>query len=256
MRPVPNGDKRGDISQYLVHLTRDNRGQFKKTGRKARENFESILADGMIKAKGIHCLHGNEVKKLEAEVRSKFRVVCFTATPLDQIHNLIGIPGRTINLEAYGYVFDKSFLMGKGAQEAIYINDYSTDHRFRAAFDAVYQKAVLTNFTGISSAMLPFVNVRHSGHDFAWEREWRVVGSVAFEPEDLVCVILPERAHDLREEMDRRGIAVVSPGWSYERVIEAFAEQKRRSMEIWKEKYLKRARGKRPLKLAQLLIGP
>src|SRR5262245_3160827 len=107
------GQAREDLSRFLVHLTRDSRAQYKVTGKTALDNFESILDEGMIRAKGIHCLHGKEVKKLDQKIQSKFRVACFTETPLDQIDHLIGIPGRTINLEAFGFVFEKSFLVEK-----------------------------------------------------------------------------------------------------------------------------------------------
>jgi hypothetical protein len=245
------GQDREDLSRFLVHLTRDSRAQYKVTGKTASENFESILDEGMIRAKGIHCLHGKEVKKLDQKIQSKFRVACFTETPLDQIEHLIGIPGRTINLDAYGFVFEKSFLVGKGAQPAIYVNNYAANNVHRAAFDRVFQMSVSGKFTGTMWPMLPLVNVMHGRHDFNWEREWRVIGSVDFEASDLVCVILPEDEEDLRENMAYRGIAAISPGWSYEQMLAEIAGQQRRTRAIWKDKYVQRAKGKPPLRLVK-----
>ena len=42
----------------------------------------------------------------------------------------------------------------------------------------VYSIAAKGNFTGKTWRILPFVNVMHDGHDFAWEREWRVAANV------------------------------------------------------------------------------
>jgi hypothetical protein len=84
--------------------------------------------------------------------------------------------------------------------------------------------------------ILPLVNVMHDGHDFGWEREWREMGDVEFELNDLVCVILPERETDLREQMATKGITAIDPDWSHEQVVAELASQQRRTKQIWKGK--------------------
>ncbi len=42
--------------------------------------------------------------------------------------------------------------------------------------------------------MLPMINVMHSGHDFMWEREWRIAENLEFELDDVKCVIFVEIA--------------------------------------------------------------
>ena len=81
---------------------------------------------------------------------------------------------------------------------------------------------------------LPLVNVMHNGHDFAWEREWRVIGDVAFDFGDLVCVILPEDEYELRDRMARIGVPAIDPAWGYEKVILELATQQRSTKKVWK----------------------
>jgi len=77
--------------------------------------------------------------------------------------------------------------------------------------------------------------------------EWRVIGDVEFELDDLVCVILPEYETDLRKQMAAKGIAAVDPDWSHEQVISELASQQRRTKQIWKDRLPK---AKPKLKLA------
>ena len=73
----------------------------------------------------------------------------------------------------------------------------------------------------------------HEGYDFAWEREWRVLGNLEFEAGDVVCVILPEDEEELAQEFLKRGIPVVSPGWSVDRIVAEFSGQARQAKQLW-----------------------
>jgi hypothetical protein len=54
-------------------------------------------------------------------------VACFTETPLAKIKYLLNIR-RTINLQAYGLVFERDYLLRRGAQPAQYFSEYR-DHK-------------------------------------------------------------------------------------------------------------------------------
>src|SRR5438128_2417734 len=116
--------KRADLSRFMVHLTRDNEAEFGKDGRSARRTFVAIWNSKKIRARKVHCLHQKRIQQQPAEFRKKFSVACFTETPLAEISKLLDIPGRQVNLEAYGFVFKKEFLIRKGAQPVQYINRY------------------------------------------------------------------------------------------------------------------------------------
>jgi hypothetical protein len=229
---------RSDVSRFLVHLTRNNKAEYPRTGGTARETFEAIMREKKIRAKGIHCLHGRQLKLQPLEISRQCRVVCLTETPLDEIKHLTEVY-RAIDLENYGFVFPKSFLLAKDAQPAIYVNGYCLGSAQRKRFDKILQVAIDGKFKGTIWRTLPFVNVMHDGHDFAWEREWRVGATIDFRLSDLVCVILPEDEEDLREQMTKNGIAAIDPNWSHERMVEELSRQQRRTRQIWLPKVMK-----------------
>ena len=99
------------------------------------------------------------------------------------------------------------------------------------------------------SGLLPYLNAMHERYDFAWEREWRVVGDLEFEPKDIVSVILPEDDQDEQRRFLKRGVPVISPGWTAEQIVAEFSRQARSARKHWVEKKntelsKKRSRGK------------
>ena len=204
----------------MVHLTRDDEDEWSPgSGGDARQNFQSILRDKRILAIKPHCLYGELIKKLRKNARAKFNVACFTETPLAQIKHLLAVPRRQIELEPYGFVFERDFLYQQHAQPALYFSEYNDNKSSRNAFDRIYEVSARKNFAGKMWRILPFVNVMHDRHDFAWEREWRVAGELRFDLDDLVCVILPEHDRNLRKQMATKGIATIDPDWGYDQVV-------------------------------------
>jgi len=229
--------KRDDMSPFMIHLTRNDAGEYSDSsvGGSARENFESILEDKRIIAVEPHCLHGDLIRKLPGKTQRQFRVACFTETPISHLKRFLEVR-RGVQLEAYGFVFERDFLYEKDAQPAIYFSEYYGNKAQRQAFDKVYSIAAKGNFTGKTWRILPFVNVMHDGHDFAWEREWRVAADVEFDFSDLVCVILPECEHGLRKKMAAEAIPAIDPDWNHDQVVQEFRKQQRRTRQIWKDK--------------------
>jgi hypothetical protein len=83
--------------------------------------------------------------------------------------------------------------------------------------------------------ILPFVNSMHKGYDFSWEREWRIRGDLKFSSRDIVCLVLPaDREELLKERMAENGIAVISPGWTYEQIVAELANQQRTTRSLAK----------------------
>jgi len=234
---------RGDLSKYMVHLTRDDSSTY-PGGQAATDNFSSILNDLEIRAYGAHCLHGKQVKALGDDVEELFKVSCFTETPLSELGNLLNVGWRKVYLEPYGFVFDRDFLLQNGAQNVTYINNYVGHDERRAAYDQIFKISAKGKFEGTIWKALPFVNVMHGGHDFAWEREWRIRSSLNFELSDLVCAVLPEHESDLRERLEYMGIAAIAPEWTFEQMVGELARQQRATRKLWKNKYVKSAAGK------------
>ena len=52
-----------------------------------------------------------------------FRAVCFTETPLSEIHCLLDIDRRQVDMEPYGIVFLKDRLLTRGVSPVLYLNN-------------------------------------------------------------------------------------------------------------------------------------
>jgi len=242
-------EQREDVSRFVIHLTRDDRGDFTH-GASARKNFLRILKEQKIIGFRPHCLHSAKLKMLSADLRKSFCVACFTEVPLSQVRHLIGsIEGRQIELSSYGFVFTKKYLIEKGAQPAIYINSYDGNMHLREAVDTIFEKAQEGNFKGKIWRLLPFINAMHERYDFTWEREWRVRGTFTFSINKLVCAILPPDGNDdVREALATAGIAAISPTWTYERIVAELALQQRKTRVIIKGLASATARGEKVAK--------
>ena len=235
---------RTDLSRFVIHLTRDDTEDFDE-GQSARENFKGIVSDRKVVAFRPHCLHAKRIPKA---VRQQYSVCCFTEVPLTELHLLTRpIQGRDVRLSDYGFVFSREFLVSKGAQPAIYINSYGGETWTREAADTIYEMAKRKRFRGGKlRRLLPYLNAMHERYDFTWEREWRVVGDLAFAPADVVCVILPEDGEEeLKRVFLKYGVPVISPGWSVERIVSEFSDQARRARRLWERKKQPRSNPKR-----------
>lgn len=227
---------RDDISQFVVHLTRDDSKDFKDGGSSARDNFLRILKERFVGAFKAHCLFNPLLGEVDEAVKKRFHVACFTETPLNQIHLLVRrIAGRSVVFEPYGFCFRKQFLVEKGAQQAIYINSYVANNDLKSAAMSLYSRCKQNDFKDPEWRLLPFVNAMHEQYDFSWEREWRLRGPLKFKHSDLVCVILPDEGEDeLKEYCAKKGLAAISPGWRYEDIVSELAKQQKATRKAWK----------------------
>jgi hypothetical protein len=198
-----------------------------------------------------HCLFHYEFARLNFTpvLRQQFHTVCFTETPLINIHRLTGeIPGRKVKLKGYGLVFAKDALIQRGACPAIYLNAKGTElkdyllSRFHADFESVHslnklQKAQARHYKSIIG-YYSLINIIASNYDFTWEREWRHSGPFKFKYHDIVAIVAadPESFESYckrqlpvtaRKYIGR--IPIIAPAYSYEEVVEAM------SIKIWND---------------------
>jgi hypothetical protein len=232
---------RDDISNFVVHLTR------RYGNDSARHNLVSILNDRTIEARHPHCLFSPLFSQLRFTdlLKSKFKTVCFTETPVNQITPLCRkIPGRQIELEPYGLVFYRDYLLERGGSPAFYINSDGTEIRdylieqFREHFNGIRS---LRNFKRRQRRRheqiiqyYSFINKMGQRYDFSWEREWRFAGDLSFKYEDVVAVIakLPLRLKTEIKKQIRgprarsvRKLPIISPDWGYERIVDELSRQ-------------------------------
>ena len=235
IRPNEVTEHRNDISRFMVHLTRDDSDEWKSGGGSARKNFLSIFRERRIMATNPHCLHANRVGD---SLRKKLKVSCFSEMPLNAIrHATKPIKGRKIQLEPYGFVFSREFILENGGQEVTYVNSYGANKLVREGYDKVFEIAKKGKFKGEMWKVLPFLSAMHERCDFHWEREFRILGDLKFKRSNLICVILPEEGlGPFKFSLAQKGVAWISTGWGYEKIVEKLADQQRRTKRLKSEK--------------------
>lgn len=192
---------RTDISPFLVHLTRMSGEQ------SARTRLESIIGQRRLKSgPGLvsHASYGFPYARLsEPHVAKYFHAICFTETPLNQIHCLLDVEGRSVNLEPYGLVFLRQRLQERGVAPVLYFNNELGDKP--ALVQALTQ--LIDENPDIARQILPFIAVfgrklppACQGEpppgriDFLWEREWRwprLTGDFSFDVPDVFIGLCP-----------------------------------------------------------------
>jgi hypothetical protein len=192
---------RGDISPFLVHLTRDHEEM------EAKEVLKEILDKRKLVAGRDSISDVRFGGNLEDEQKYiYFSAICFTETPLSEAHCLLEIKGRNVDLKPYGLVFSKDKLKNKGVSPVIYINNWLGDQDgvVRALFSLIETHPEDAKF------LIPLVTVfgeklyTNGAVDFTWEREWRLPssrGDLQIENDDVFVGLCP---HDEIEEFEKK----------------------------------------------------
>lgn len=192
---------RGDISPFLVHMTK------KSDTLSAMQVLEKIIKEKVVRpgrAEVSDIRYGGHTFSMSDEdCQLYFGATCFTETPLDEIHCLLDINYRQINLEPYGLVFLKDRLLQKGVSPVMYLNNETGDK------DKVAQAlfSLIKSHAEAAAKLLPLMSVfgqkiqapsaasRSKGRvDFRWEREWRqpyAREGVAFGDDDVFIGLCP-----------------------------------------------------------------
>jgi hypothetical protein len=210
-------DKKRDYSPFLVHLTRDCEEDIEEFGHvsiTAKEILKQILEEQTLRAFEYKCLFNDDINSLSISMKDLFRVTCFTETPLDQIDILMRkVYGRDITFSPHGLVFKKEYISQKGGNPVFYAG--------RGLFDTLwqlYEDAKNRDFSPSAHKFLALVNRCDEKYDFHWEREWRIVGNLEFELEELYCGLCP------RDEIDEfenrfRPVKFIDPYWGINKIL-------------------------------------
>ncbi len=203
---------RSDISPFLVHLTRNS-----EIGT-ADENLDSILGNKFLMPGGDLISDARFGVSLGTMSRVDqlrfFSAISFSETPLSEIHCLLEISRREVNLEPWGVVFLKDRLKRRGVSPVIYVNNEQADKDDlvralvglrRTAPDAAAQILPLVSVVG--SRLRPMGGAYHPGRvDFSWEREWRYAednGLFEFTEDDIFLGLCPHNQIDMLERKYR-----------------------------------------------------
>lgn len=206
---------RDDISPFLAHLT-------KRTKEKsAADVLKTILSDKSLRAGDSlvsDARFGTFTSQMTEQDKSAyFGAICFTETPLSQIHCLLEIKYRQVNLEPYGLVFIKERLQEQGCGPVYYMNNSlgwqdEVIHKLCQALihDSQVKEIAKTFLPMISSfgrKITPPGAPSSSSTEvinFLWEREWRLpFGSspFKFELDKLFIGLCPEDEIEIFESL-------------------------------------------------------
>ena len=195
----------------MVHLTRE------QGGLTAPQALKSIIDDRCLKCSltpisdvrfGVHF---SEVDDYQND--GFFSASCFTETPLNEIHSLLEIEHRQVDLAPYGLVLLKENLANKGVSPVLYINNKKGDK------DSIFVAlaSLATSHPDEALKLLPLFAVygrkvkgvgsgrRSPGkNEFLWEREWRypyIMGDLEFTENDVFIGLCPHDDIDAFEEL-------------------------------------------------------
>ncbi len=138
-----------------------------------------------------------------AERQRFFGAISFTETPISEVHCLLEIASRAVNLEPYGLVFLKDRLKHRNVSPVLYVNNETAtaDEVFYGLFTMIATAPAAAERLLPQIAVFgqkvrpPGAGVRPGGHvDFTWEREWRhpaALGSLTFDWDDVFCGLCP-----------------------------------------------------------------
>ena len=225
---------RRDLSPFLVHLTRDS------GSRSAKEVFEKILGEKRLIAGDDEVSDARFGASSVSDRARFFRAVCFTETPLDEIHCLLDINNRAVNLQPYGLVFVKKRLQLKCVSPVVYIQNCNGDKNplFRALCSMIKDHAdEAARFLPLISVFGDKVQPTNASFaitgdvDFSWEREWRQVFEetpMEFSNDDIFVGVCPDG--EIKYFEDQYNLPFVDPRmnmkWYATKLIEARKKHK------------------------------
>ncbi len=205
-------EKKKDFSPYLVHLTKDD----DELSIPAKQILEWILGATTLKAFNHFCLFSSDLDKPQnASLEDKFKVVCFTETPIDQINVLLmEVWGRNFKPKPYGLVFKKDYIRQQGKGNPVF---YVTGNLFDPLWQ-LYNDAKERNFSLGDNKVLALVNKCDEEVDFHWEREWRIVGDLQFNLDDIYCGLCPKE--EIPNFESKYEIKFIDPHWGINKILD------------------------------------
>lgn len=196
--------QRGDLSPFLIHLTRD--GIFKtdptQTTRatvNARISLEAILQQSKIRARSALGYFNYKVawngRNQNSQVQRHWLYsCCFTETPLKDVSiQFQPIQGRQCHFQPYGLAFFEETVRSRGGNPVLYIE--TRNQAMRLAFDEMALAPNCIDFKGVMPFIegfgQPWFGYNPPEIDFRWEREWRCVSDFDFQNREVAFGICP-----------------------------------------------------------------
>jgi len=235
--------RRGDLSTFLVHLTR------------SRDDLLAILTSRTLEARTPYGMLKTRALQNQTLAASQ-RCVCLTETPLEHTWMMCKeIENRAHQFSLYGLAFSKVWARREGANPVWYVditpghdwlmvplNDLADVAQLGGALtiskDAMGKPVQPTQTSTVAleasqiAQIAPFIEQMGTGDgyrkEFWWEREWRKVGDLRFFWKNVVTAFVPEDDHmSFAAELtgQHQGLEelppLLDPNWGLERMIAA-----------------------------------
>jgi len=201
----------------LVHLTKDSKDINGNLQMLAKDVLDKILKEKTLKAFNHFFPYSPSLKSQDASIIDKFRVVCFTETPIDQIDVLLnkGVQ-KQFNPEPYGLVFKKEYIREMGGNPVF----YATLKIAKPLWEYLYHPHVegKEQVPDNLCKLLALVTKCQEGHDFHWEREWRIVGNLDFKLNDIYCGLCPQE--EMPNFESKCGVKFIDPYWGINKILD------------------------------------
>ncbi len=195
---------RGDLSSWLVHLTKDN--TFNQKGQmvfwKAKQCLEHILQlNTLFAVSAVGQFNYQDWYKNVTP--NDLNAVCFTEAPLDEIFLFTNIKFKSLKFSCYGLVFDREE-MSKApvfAAPVLYFSQPDGDKHFLDVFNQMEQqhyqqyREILYLFDRFGKTL------KGKDYNFRWEREWRVKGNLNNVKSHVKFGLCPEPDIDYFEQL-------------------------------------------------------
>lgn len=211
-------EKKRDFSPYLVHLTKDGLDEFGELCVPAKDVLDYILGESTLKAFSHFCLFSPNLDNLQnAFLGDKFKVVCFTETPLENIDALLkDVIERGFKPKPYGLVFKKQYIREHGGNPVFYVTKDIAKPLWKLYWPLLSSDTDLP--TEEICKLLALVTVCEEGNDWHWEREWRIVGDLNFNLYDIYCGFCPENDISYFEAKYSQ-VKFISPYWRSNKIL-------------------------------------
>lgn len=208
---------RGDLSPFLIHLTRDLPGQgplgaFPFVG--ARSNLISIINSSHLQARSSYSYF--KYRRPATILSSWLNSVCLTETPLRDIDiQLMPIHNRQQHFQPYGLAFFENSVRRAKGNPVLYIDSSNPSNIL--SLDAMKINPNVAQFKDHLHLYQTFgksFSLRYPNMviDFRWEREWRIQDDYTFNiNRDVAFGLCPDADITFFESLTGNSIPFVDP---------------------------------------------
>lgn len=203
-----------DMSNYLVHITR---------GDEADGDYEAAI--GICYSQVLQAGDFG-IGRRHAPREAPQLAVCFSEIPPGQWSRLAERRGSE-----YGIAFTKEFLVSKGAGPVWYARKGTPHNKALLKLMASAQDDANSPLWKLTPMVDEPGPTGRGSYEFEWEREWRLIGNLDFNSENVAFLILPERNHEAaRSFFENAEYENVGPNypcpfvdaqWPRDRILEA-----------------------------------